>query len=67
MWFRKACPHCHGDLYTARDAYGPFLSCIQCGYLRDLVQARAIAVRVTKLARGARIEERLVPQAAEMK
>ncbi len=36
MVYFKACPRCHGDLYPERDAYGPFRSCLQCGYILDL-------------------------------
>ena len=34
----KECPRCQGDLYLAEDAFGRYLSCMQCGYLRDLEQ-----------------------------
>ncbi len=33
----KACPKCHGDLYLEKDQYGRFLSCLQCGYLTELL------------------------------
>lgn len=36
MIYFKECPKCHGDLYVAEDIHGQYLSCIQCGYLRDL-------------------------------
>jgi DNA-directed RNA polymerase subunit M/transcription elongation factor TFIIS len=32
----KSCPRCRGDLYLAEDIFGKYLSCLQCGYLRDL-------------------------------
>jgi len=35
MMYFKECPKCHGDLYAAEDMHGRYLSCIQCGYLRD--------------------------------
>ncbi|MCH8297724.1 MAG: hypothetical protein IH873_06630 [Chloroflexi bacterium] len=35
MIYFKECPKCHGDLYAGEDIHGPYLSCIQCGYLRD--------------------------------
>ena len=35
MMYFKECPKCHGDLYAAEDIHGRYLSCIQCGYLRD--------------------------------
>ena len=36
MVYLRACPKCQGDLYDSIDIHGPFLSCLQCGYLRDL-------------------------------
>ena len=36
MIYFKKCPKCHGDLYAAEDIHGQYMSCIQCGYLRDL-------------------------------
>ncbi|MBI4201196.1 MAG: hypothetical protein HY531_02775 [Chloroflexi bacterium] len=32
----KACPRCKGDVYEDRDEFGPFKSCLQCGYCLDL-------------------------------
>ena len=34
----KECPRCQGDLYITEDVFGKYLSCMQCGYLRDLEQ-----------------------------
>ena len=36
MMYFKECPKCHGDLYSGEDMHGRYLSCIQCGYMRDL-------------------------------
>ena len=36
MMYSKECPKCHGDLYLGEDIHGQYVSCIQCGYLRDL-------------------------------
>ena len=36
MIYFKECPKCHSDLLAGKDADGQYLSCIQCGYLRDL-------------------------------
>ena len=36
MLMLKGCPRCKGDLYLHRDHDGPFLSCMQCGYIKDL-------------------------------
>ena len=33
----KVCPKCQGDLYLKEDTFGKYLSCLQCGYLRDVV------------------------------
>ena len=46
MIYFKSCPKCHGDLTTGRDAYGGFISCLQCGFLRD-IEAKAGASTVT--------------------
>lgn len=34
----KDCPRCRGDLYLTQDIYGKFYSCMQCGYLRDVIE-----------------------------
>ncbi len=40
MFYFKACPKCHGDLYLDSDGYGTFIECLQCGWLRDLVDRK---------------------------
>jgi hypothetical protein len=35
FWFRQ-CPRCSGDIYVDRDQYGPYITCIQCGFSRDV-------------------------------
>ena len=35
----KICPRCQGDLYQTQDIFGKFLSCFQCGYLKDIGEA----------------------------
>ena len=32
----KVCPKCRGDLCLKEDIFGKYLSCLQCGYLRDV-------------------------------
>ncbi|HJN87522.1 MAG: hypothetical protein QF714_09545 [Dehalococcoidia bacterium] len=41
----KVCPRCRGDLYRAEDMYGKYLSCFQCGYLRDLPVEKLMAMQ----------------------
>jgi len=36
MMYFKECPKCHGDLFDGEDLHGRYVSCIQCGYMRDL-------------------------------
>lgn len=31
-WLRE-CPRCHGDLREELDQFGPYISCVQCGYI----------------------------------
>ena len=32
MFWLKSCPRCRGDLIQARDHYGCYISCLQCGH-----------------------------------
>ncbi len=41
MVWLKECPRCQGDLFLDRDHYGEFKTCVQCGYMKDLVEANA--------------------------
>ena len=36
MMILKACPKCNGDLELQQDSYGKYLTCLQCGWLRDI-------------------------------
>jgi hypothetical protein len=36
------CPKCEGTVFLHRDEYGPFISCIQCGWCRDLTPGPAL-------------------------
>ena len=36
MIYFNACPKCHGDLTMNHDGFGSFVSCIQCGFMRDI-------------------------------
>ena len=36
FWF-KQCPRCSGDLFEDRDQYGTFITCMQCGFIKDVV------------------------------
>ena len=31
MFWLKACSRCGGDLFSDRDPYGAYISCMQCG------------------------------------
>ncbi len=37
MYWLKSCPKCQGDLCLEQDHYGAFKTCLQCGYLRELI------------------------------
>ena len=34
--FLKKCPRCGGDLSLTRDIHGRYISCLQCGLLKDI-------------------------------
>ncbi len=36
MILLKGCSRCGGDLSTNRDVYVPYVSCIQCGAMKDV-------------------------------
>lgn len=36
MFWLKSCPHCTGDLLEAKDQYGRYVTCIQCGFSKDV-------------------------------
>ena len=36
----KGCPKCQGDLYLSEDMFGKYFNCMQCGYLKDIVEPR---------------------------
>lgn len=35
FWFKK-CPRCSGDLVHENDRYGDFVTCMQCGFTKDM-------------------------------
>lgn len=43
MYWLRACPRCHGDLCAGNDVYGPYVTCLQCGYcLADAQRLRLL-------------------------
>ena len=44
MFWLKACPKCHGDLYKEIDIYGPYIACMQCS--RYLTKAEEVHLMV---------------------
>ena len=49
MIYFNACPKCHGDLTMGRDSYGSFVSCLQCGFMRDIDVKPSKAPAVTPI------------------
>jgi hypothetical protein len=41
MLWLKGCPRCTGDLYGDRDQYGLFITCVQCGFSKDIMERLA--------------------------
>lgn len=61
MLILKGCPRCRGDLKVDRDHDGPYLLCLQCGYIKDLKEDNSpIRVRVRTEGR-AREKEPVAP------
>ena len=42
MIYFGACPKCQGDVSLSHDSYGSFLSCLQCGLMRDVERQPAV-------------------------
>ena len=38
----KVCPRCTGNLYLTEDVFGKYASCIQCGYMKDIVEPHKV-------------------------
>ncbi|MBI2867078.1 MAG: hypothetical protein HYX97_01935 [Chloroflexi bacterium] len=38
----KSCSRCHGDVHVARDHYGPYLQCFQCGHILTDLEERVL-------------------------
>lgn len=36
VFYLKSCPRCKGDLLLDNDFAGYYLSCMQCGFLKDI-------------------------------
>ena len=53
----RVCPKCRGDLYLREDIFGKYLSCLQCGYLRDVLEPRIPARRESGASPDVGIEE----------
>ena len=66
MVYLKSCPKCLGDLTIGQDGYGTFISCLQCGFMRD-IDVGPTATRVSKAPTAAASwyrEEESLPKAA---
>ena len=62
FWF-KLCPRCSGDLLEDRDQYGYFVTCMQCGFHKDVpadlegpfaISAEPLAAPVAPQSNGAK-------------
>ena len=42
MFWLKACPRCHGDLYWEKDVFGSYVSCLPFG--RELSKVEEISL-----------------------
>ena len=66
MVYLKSCPKCLGDLTVGQDAYGTFISCLQCGFMRDIDVERTSKVvsKAPVAARSWYTEGERLPKAA---
>ena len=52
----KGCPKCQGDLYLTEDMFGKYYSCMQCGYLKDIIEPRLTSIPKVDAVREAELE-----------
>lgn len=66
MIYFKACPKCQGDLTMGQDTYGPFIRCLQCGFMKDVVAKPGASASVNRHAvvRGWYSDEEQLAKAA---
>ena len=56
----KACPKCRGDINVAEDIFGKYLSCLQCGYLKDLPKEPVLGPKRAYTGRAEEVVEERV-------
>jgi len=73
MIYLKDCPRCKGDLYDSSDKHGSFVSCFQCGYLKEKNESNGILPTITESTlegmvkiRSVQVESDLVDKAMWM-
>ena len=65
MVYLKSCPKCLGDLTMSQDAYGTFISCLQCGFMRDIeAEATAKAASPSPVVASRYSDRERLPKAA---
>jgi len=42
MLHKKCCPRCEGDVSLNKDYYGYYLSCLQCGWSKDIPKEKVV-------------------------
>ena len=47
-----ACPRCRGRLFTGRDVYGIYSTCLACGFVREWVSGPALDLPDDIAAKG---------------
>ena len=64
MIYLGACPKCQGDVALNRDGYGSFLSCLQCGLMRDVSNKPSAVFKVKPTAPAWLADEEHLAKAA---
>ena len=64
MIYFGACPKCQGDVALNRDGFGSFLSCLQCGLMRDVESKPPVAAKARPAAPDWLEDKEELPMAA---
>ena len=64
MIYFGACPKCQGDVSLNHDGFGAFLSCLQCGLMRDVESKPTVTAKPKTVAPAWLEDKEQLPMAA---
>lgn len=62
----RNCPRCRGSMLIERDWYGPYGTCLSCGYVHEMVTTPAIEIQ-QEMEAGATRQRRRQPSHGKLR